>query len=232
MSRSQEQEVRPRVALDGSLRGRVRAAVVWIDGVTPETGGAAYEALMECARGYRERWKGKTVGQVEGVKAARRLYRLFQVDPTSTRPSSEALLKRALDGRELYRLNTLVDTGNLVSLETLLPLGLYDRDRIVADEVVIREGRPGEEYPGIRKGPVHLQGRLCIADGEGPFGSPTSDSHRTRITDATRRVLVVLFAPSDIEAGRLEEAGRRAAETFARYAGGTVQQESILEPAG
>jgi len=218
----------PRVVLDEGVVERVRIAVSWLDEVEAERGDDAYRALTECARRYQRDGEGKTVGQIDGVAAARRLYRSFGIDPTSTRPSSEALLKRALKGKPLYRLNTLVDAGNLVSLESLLPLGLYDRDLIRGEVARVREGRPGEEYPGIRKGSVHLGGRLCIADELGPFGSPTSDSFRTRITETTRRFLVVVFAPAELERPRLEAVHRRVGEVFTSYAGGILRNEMIL----
>ena len=230
MPRPEDDGVIPQVVLDDNLQGRVRTMAVWIDGVEVETTGGAYAELMECARSYQKKYEGKTVGQVDGVAEARQLYRSFGIDPTSTRPSSEALLKRALQGKMLYQLNTVVDTGNLVSLETLLPLGLYDRAAIVGDLVRVREGRSKEEYPGIRKGPVHLEGRLCVADAAGPFGSPTSDSFRTRVTPRTRNVLVVIFAPASASDQRMEEAARRLAEAFSLHARGRLLKTLALIP--
>ena len=211
-----------------NLRGRARVSALWIDTVRVEVRDDAYAELCRIAGEHRARNEGRTVGQVEGVSEARRLYRAFGIDPTSTRPSSEALLKRSLQGKELYHINNVVDVGNAVSLATLLPLGLYDRSKIVGDEVWVREGLPGEEYAGIRKGMVHLEGRLCVADLEGAFGSPTSDSHRTSIDVSTNELLVVVFAPAEGELSRLEDAGQRLADAFARHAGGITVKSSLL----
>ncbi len=122
------------------------------------------------------------------------MYKRVGIDPTKTRPSSEALLRRVRKGDELPRINSLVDIINWCSLETQLPYGLYDLDKIQGD-VTLRLGRPGEEYEGIRKAAVHVAGRLTLADAVGPFGNPTSDSARTMVTTATTRALVVIFAP-------------------------------------
>jgi DNA/RNA-binding domain of Phe-tRNA-synthetase-like protein len=127
--------------------------------------------------------------------AVRTMYRRVGLDPTKTRPSSEALLRRVRKGGELPRVNSLVDVINWCSLESQLPFGLYDADRIAGD-VGLRLGRPGEQYAGIRKDDVHVAGRLTLADESGPFGNPTSDSARTMITLATTRALVVIFAPA------------------------------------
>ncbi len=57
-------------------------------------------------------------------KPARQLYRRLGMDPTHTRPSSEALIRRVIHKKELYRVNTIVDTGNMVSLAIQLPVGI------------------------------------------------------------------------------------------------------------
>ena len=125
------------------------------------------------------------------------MYKAVGIDPTRTRPSSEALLRRVKRGDSLPRINRLVDLVNWTSLETQLPFGAYDADRVTG-EVTLRLGREGEEYAGIRKDVVHVAGRLTLSDAEGPFGNPTSDSARTMVTSATRRVLVVVFVPAGL----------------------------------
>ena len=125
-----------------------------------------------------------------------------EIDPTKTRPSSEALLRRLRKGDALPRINSLVDVINWCSVESQLPFGLYDLDQITLENdtagVTLRLGRPGEEYAGIRKDVVHLGGRLVLADANGPFGNPTSDSTRTMVTVQTTRALVVIFAPTGV----------------------------------
>ena len=219
--------IRPGLELDSAIQDRVMALSLWIDGIKVEKRADAYQELNRIAEAHSKEHEGLTVGQVPGVAEARRLYRSFGIDPTSTRPSSEALLKRSLKGSELYHLNNVVDIGNAVSLATLLPLGLYDRDTILGDLVVVREGREGEEFTGIRKGPVHLSRRLCVADDQGAFGSPTSDSFRTRITEETVAILVIVFAPADGEAARLELAGDRLEAGFTQFAGGTTVKRQM-----
>jgi DNA/RNA-binding domain of Phe-tRNA-synthetase-like protein len=137
--------------------------------------------------------------------AVRTMYKRVGIDPTKTRPSSEALLRRVRKGDALPRINSLVDIINWSSLESQLSFGLYDADCVRGD-VTLRLGRDGEEYAGIRKDVVHLGGRLVLADAAGPFGNPTSDSARTMVTTATTRALVVIFVPAPLPAA----AGDRA----------------------
>jgi DNA/RNA-binding domain of Phe-tRNA-synthetase-like protein len=135
--------------------------------------------------------------------AVRTMYKRLGIDPTKTRPSSEALLRRVRRGDLLPRINSLVDVINWCSLESQLPFGLYDLDRI-SGQVELRLGRPGEEYAGIRKDVVHVAGRLTLADEVGPFGNPTSDSARTMVTSETTKALVVIFAPASLAASAID----------------------------
>lgn len=134
--------------------------------------------------------------------SVRTMYKRVGIDPTKTRPSNEALLRRVRKGQALPRVNSLVDVINWCSVEFQLPYGLYDRQQIIGD-VTLRLGRDGEEYAGIRKDVVHVDGRITLVDEQGPFGNPTSDSARTMVTTATTEAMVVVFAPPDIDESRL-----------------------------
>jgi DNA/RNA-binding domain of Phe-tRNA-synthetase-like protein len=134
--------------------------------------------------------------------SVRTMYKRIGLDPTKTRPSSEALLRRVRKGDTLPRINSLVDVCNWCSVEFQLPYGLYDAAQIEGG-ITLRLGTEGESYPGIRKDDVHVGGRMTLADARGPFGNPTSDSARTMVTTATERAIVVVFAPRDTPSDRL-----------------------------
>jgi DNA/RNA-binding domain of Phe-tRNA-synthetase-like protein len=151
--------------------------------------------------------------------AVRAMYRRTGLDPTRRRPSSEALLRRLARGEPLPRVNTLVDVCNWCSVELQLPYGLYDLDRIDG-AIELRLGAPGEEYPGIRKDAVHLEGRMTLADRLGPFGNPSADSARTMVTTATTRVLGVIFCPRDAGCDALVAALETTARRALRFGGG------------
>ncbi len=132
------------------------------------------------------------------LEPARRLYRKIGLDPTKNRPSSEALFRRVIKGKPLFQINSAVDTCNLCSLTFLLPIGLYDLNSVVSP-IVLRLGEGGEGYEGIGKGWINLEGRLAICDREGPFGNPSSDSSRAKITTATKNILFVIYAPRNYD---------------------------------
>ena len=172
--------------VDDSLRGTLALGLLEAEGTNVEELPAAFDQerdrLVARLEGH---YAGKQPADIPGVAETRALFHRLDIDPTKTRPSSEALLRRVLQGKGLPRVNPVVDVCNLCSLEHQLPLGLYDRD-LVKGAVRVRVGREGEGYPGIRKQWVNLVGRLLLADDESAFGAPTSDSRRTSVTCQTR----------------------------------------------
>jgi len=178
------------------LAGIVRPGVIWLDGATVvEREGRLNAPLAAAEAAVR-------IHPPEETAAVRTMYKRVGLDPTKTRPSSEALLRRVRRGDSLPRINSMVDVCNWCSLEFQLPYGLYDAGRIDGD-VELRLGRDGESYAGIRKDDVHVGGRITLADTLGPFGNPTSDSARTMVTTSTTRALLVVFAPREVDARRL-----------------------------
>jgi len=178
------------------LASIVRPGVLWFDGATVVEREARLDAPLAAAEA------AERAAPPAEVAAVRTMYKRVGLDPTKTRPSSEALLRRVRKGDPLPRINSMVDVCNWCSLEFQLPYGLYDAARIDG-EVELRIGRAGESYPGIRKDVVHVDGRITLADRRGPFGNPTSDSARTMVTTATTKAMLVVFAPREIEPGQL-----------------------------
>jgi Uncharacterized conserved protein len=158
------------------------------------------------------------ISDLPNLKEGRAAYKAFGIDPGRYRISSEALYRRLRQGKELYQINSLVDTNNLVSIETGFSLGSYDLVNIGPD-VVFRLGKAGEAYQGIGKDSIALENMPLLADDKGPFGSPTSDSTRAMITEKTDRAMTVIFCFSGTEA--LQSALSLAAERFRRFAKAT-----------
>ncbi|HJQ69152.1 MAG TPA: phenylalanine--tRNA ligase beta subunit-related protein [Blastocatellia bacterium] len=118
------------------------------------------------------------------------------MDPTRYRPASEALIRRCLD-KDIFRINPLVDTNNLLSIRLQIPLGIYDIDRIEQSEWTYRVGREGESYLTISNQEKSASGKLVIADLEGVIGSPVADSGRAAIGSESKNILVIAYLPFD-----------------------------------
>lgn len=193
----------------------------------------ADEALAREMHEVCERLRSKlTVEQVAGlepIRAVRGMFRAWGVDPSKYRPSAEALLRRVAQGKGLYRLSNVVDIVNLCSVETGWPYGCYDAGKL-APPVTLRHGQPGETYERIGRAMWHLDGHPVLADQQGPFGSPMSDSTRTMITEETNSLLLTVFAPLDAPNERLQTALERFASLLARHASAQATRLVIVLP--
>lgn len=210
--------------LDASLRGALTLGWLEADGVSARELSAEFATERDAAvTRIGTQLAGRQPGDIPGVAETRTLFHRLGVDPTKTRPSNEALLRRVLQGKGLPVVHPAVDVCNLASLEHQYPLGLYDRAMIQGSRVVVRPGRVGEGYPGIRKDHVGLTGRLLLADDEGAFGAPTSDSLRTSVREHTRSLLVVLFCPIERPSHERSAALERIADLLVRHAGAEIR---------
>ena len=201
--------------------------VLEADNVRVTPADAALARLMDevCEQKRRE-FTVETLAEAQPTRAVRAMFRAWGVDPSKYRPSSEALLRRVVQGKGLYRVLNVVDIGNLGSIETGWPYGCYDRSRL-HPPIVFREGAPGETYEGIGKRTWHLARRPILADADGPFGSPISDSTRSMITESAQAVLVVIYAPASAPAAAIESALVRLSERLSQFAGASATRFAI-----
>ena len=219
-----------RISIDQQLREVLQLGVLRLDQIAiPADRGAIDETMDRICGEVEQAHRGLTSGQVPGARAARALYRAVGIDPTKTRPSSEALLRRVLKGQPLYRIHPLVDLFNLASLASLLPVGLYDEAKIVGEQVSVQLGETDWGFEGIRKGRVNVAGRLCVADQDGPFGSPTSDSLRTSIEGEVDRALAIFFQHVEGNAMVLRGALDCAEMLAADHLDARVRHRSIID---
>ena len=161
--------------------------------------------------------------QVEATRAA---YRALGKDPARYRNSAEALLRRVVGGKGLPQINAVVDVINLVSVESRLPVALYDLGHVVGG-IVFRAGRAGETYKGIGKYDLNLEGLPLFADTVGPHGSATSDSERTMVTAETKEILAIIVSFSGAE--NLDRWTQRLGALLRQYAAGTEIASNILK---
>ncbi len=177
--------------------------------------GTTPAGLDEALRASEERIlklpEPRAVLEVSAIIATRAGYKALGKDPARYRGSAEALLRRLITGKGMPRINNVVDVINLVSVESRLPIGLYDLGH-VEGVIDFRAGRAGETYKGIGKYDLNLEGLPLFADAQGPHGSPTSDSERTMVTDATTRVLAIIISFGGLSA--LRGATKRMTELF------------------
>ncbi len=136
----------------------------------------------------------KEVVNLETIIDARKAYKAYGKDPSRYRLAVESLYRRLSKGNKLYRVNNLVDLGNVVSINTRRSVAVLDYDKIVGNTISIRLGREADEYYGIGRGKLNITNIPVYEDELGPFGSSTSDTERTMITSDTKKVLVFIIS--------------------------------------
>ena len=168
----------------------------------------------------------RTVLEAPQISATRAGYKALGKDPARYRGSAEALLRRIIAGKGLPEINAVVDIINLVSVESRLPVGLYDLAHVRGD-IIFRAGRAGETYKGIGKYDLNLEGLPVFCDAIGPHGSPTSDSERTMVTSDTTRVLAIIISFGGKDS--LERWMERMTALFSHHAGGQDFRVEVVE---
>src|SRR5437764_13936798 len=104
----------------------------------------------------------------------------------------------------------------------LWPMGLFDADKLTPP-ITWRVGQEGETYTGIGRDQLNLAHFPLLVDQQGPFGSPISDSMRTRVAEACTRILWITFAPPTANVSNEE-----FAEAMIRWNGGVVKVSKEL----
>jgi DNA/RNA-binding domain of Phe-tRNA-synthetase-like protein len=177
-----------------------------ISAVCPEFVGAAVEAHVQnttfcpelwdeinaLCEDYRSRFTTVSIKEMAAIEATRRVYRACGKDPSRYRPAAEALIRRVVQGKELYQIDTLVDLINLASMKYGYSIGGFDADKFVGDTLALGVGEPGEPYEGIGRGMLNIEGMPVYRDQKGGVGTPTSDNERTKIDITTTHVLVLI----------------------------------------
>lgn len=132
------------------------------------------------------------ISQIPIIQSSRQAYRTLGKEPARYRLSAEALLRRIVKGKGLYRINNVVDLLNLISVKSGYSIGGYDADKIEGD-ICLGIGQANEPYQAIGRGNLNIEFMPLLRDDIGAFGSPTSDSQRTMVTENTQNFLMVFF---------------------------------------
>ena len=140
---------------------------------------------------FRRRYMVEDINKLPGIYEMRQLYKRLGKDPNRYRPSAEALCRRILKDKNLYRINTLVDIINLISVHTGFSIGGFDGDKIVGD-LQLGVGVMGEHFNAIGRGALNIENLPVYRDDLGGIGTPTSDEERTKIEIHTKKLLMII----------------------------------------
>ena len=184
--------------------------------VVEEKTPALWDKIQQKIDELNQNLKIEDISQMPAISASRKAYKACGKDPARYRLSAEALLRRVVNRGELYQVNNVVDCLNLVSINTGFSIGGYDVAKIQGD-AMFGIGAKEEPYVGIGRGELNIEFMPVFRDEEGAFGTPTSDSVRTSVTESTNRFLMIIIDYGDSE--MLEGATKFAVELLREYAG-------------
>jgi DNA/RNA-binding domain of Phe-tRNA-synthetase-like protein len=218
-----------KLTIDPALKKKCPAVALGLVTAKVRTIDSPLELLAEmykCEESILKSVDPRALLDAPAVSATRTGYRALGKDPARYRGSAEALLRRLVSGKHFPNVNCVVDIINYVSVESRLPIGLYDLALLQGD-VVFRAGKKGETYKGIGKFDLNLEDLPVFCDAAGPHGSPTSDSERTMVTPTTENVAAILISFGGLQP--LDAWCRRMAALLEKYAAGRELQTEFVQ---
>ena len=186
---------------------------------------ALWREISDAAEHFRHRLTTESLKEIPSIAATRAVYRKCGKDPSRYRPAREQLIRRILQNKELYQIDTLVDLINLASVGYGYSIGGFDADKFAGDTLTLGIGREGEPYEGIGRGMLNIAGLPVYRDAIGGVGTPTSDNERTKITLQTTH-LVVLINGYDGNEQRVADNAcfiQQLLRQYAKSSGGFIQ---------
>ena len=219
-------EIDPRIL---EVCPQARIGLISATVVNEPTCDALWTEIERTAEEVKQRYELLAINERPAIAGTRRLYRALGKDPSRYRVSSEALCRRIVRGLGIYRLTTLIDVVNLVSIKSGYAISGLDRDKIAGDTLTMSVGTAQDTYNGIGRGQLNIEGMPVYRDAAGPIATPTSDEERTKFTDETTHVQINInaFVPEM----PLEEAVEWMAALLVKHAHATDVETAIYNPA-
>ncbi|WP_174591683.1 B3/B4 domain-containing protein [Methanocella conradii] len=183
----------------------------------------------EVAEDIRSRYTLEGVKDDPTFRAYRDFFWSVGIDPTKTRPASEALIRRLLSGGGLPRINTAVDAYNLASALSGVPIAAFDADKLDGS-LLMRFAHQGEAFLGIgMKAPISLKpNQVVLTDGARIIAIyPYRDSDDTKVTQDTRNIHLVCCGVPNINKDKILRAYTLCAAYLKEHASGTASEPAV-----
>ena len=165
---------------------------VYVDFENTEHSDELWQEIDAFVAEMRAQYTVDSIKQISGIEATRKAYKACGKDPSRYRPSNEQLVRRTLQGKDLYQIDTAVDLINLASMKYGYSIGGFDRDKIEGDTICLGISKAGEPYEGIGRGVLNIEGMPVYRDAVGGIGTPTSDNERTKMSMTTTHLLALV----------------------------------------
>ena len=186
-----------------------------------------WDEINSFLNNYKAKYTIDSIKQMQSILATRQVYRLCGKDPSRYRPSGEALVRRVLQGKDLYQIDTAVDLINLASIAYGYSIGGFDCDKISGSTITLGIGKEGEPYEGIGRGMINIAGMPVYRDAVGGIGTPTSDNERTKMSMQTRRLFAIVNG-YDGDRDNVLRCAEYIVTLVNKYAGGTAHEVKLF----
>lgn len=200
-------------------------AYISIDGVDINKSHPELESLKTDVTEAQSKTALDEISSLKSISAYREIFKATKVDIHSCRPSPEALLRRVVQGKGIYNVNTAVDAYNLAVLESKIGLGGFDADKIDGP-IILRYSKAGEKAHllGDNKETILRDGQIIYADQSGPITVDLNyrDIDKTKITNKTKNIILFADGAPGLDQSEIESALRKGAEYIQRFCGGTL----------
>jgi DNA/RNA-binding domain of Phe-tRNA-synthetase-like protein len=212
----------------GYVRGVVLAFGVK-NGDSPED---LVEMLREAEASLRDRLDMERLASHPKVVSWREAYKSFGAKPTKSRPSMEAMARRVLKNNPIPSINMLVDIGNIVSLDTLMPSGGHTLD-VLESDMELRPATGDEEFIafGSDKMEHPLPGEIILVEGNTVLTRRWTwrQGRHTLLQPTTTNVEFNVDGLPPADPREVEEACNAIAELIYGLCGGTTRIEMITK---
>jgi lysyl-tRNA synthetase, class I len=165
------------------------------------------------------------------ILSYRRLYKDMGIDWHSRRPSPEALLRRVILGKELYKVNTCVDAYNIVVMKHRISVGAFDSDTIHFP-TILRIAQENDEILllGDSNATKYTNKEIAYYDQNGGYNIDFNyrDAQRTAVTGKTKNIWINVDGVYDITPDMVEKSLNESVEIIRKYCGGTVVFQGMV----
>jgi DNA/RNA-binding domain of Phe-tRNA-synthetase-like protein len=173
-------------------------------------------------REIKAEWRLNDLREHPIFRAYRDFFWKLNIDPTKIRPSAEALIRRILRGKSIPQINTWVDSYNLASMKTAIPIASFDAD-LLEGNLLMRKADEGEEFLGIgMKKPLTLKGGEVVVEDNNRLIAiyPYRDADYSKVTLTTQNVLMLMCGAPTISKKYLNEASEASRKIVTQFCGG------------
>ena len=184
--------------------------------INPPTSDSLWNEIEVVAGELKKKYSLEQLNKRETIAATRAAYKALGKDPNRYRPSAEALGRRIIQEKGIYRLTSLIDIINLISIKTGYSIGGFDKDKIKGNSLMLDAGRADDLFNAIGRGVLNIEGLPVYRDAEGGIGTPTSDEERTKLTPDTTHLLMLVNIYGEEEGE--QEVAALTKDLLSRYA--------------